>query len=127
MTTPVPSNVHSLETQRAIASLSGPISKFVGMAAALEAAKAFLQVEMGSRDSSERFDPVFTARSVVAHRVENHEAYGASWRGADVTEISTILAFTWVEACTKEKDEVSPDEVAALEAAAGDHTPDADF
>ena len=121
-------NVHSLELQRAIATLGGSISKFVGAAAALEAARGFMQVQVSTEALGDRFDPVAVARSVVQTRVTSHEAYGASWKDVDVTEISTILAFTWVEACAKDKtDDVSPADVAALEAEVGGRAPDADF
>src|SRR5512135_1177093 len=116
-------NVHSLETQRALAALSGPISKLVGAAAALEVARAFLQVQGTTAALGDRFDPVATARDLVQHRVDHHTAYGTSWKDADVTTVATLLAFTWVDACSKDKDVDADDPDADLSGKA----PDADF
>lgn len=115
---PTPDNVIDLELQRACAALAGPLSKFVGGAAALEAARGFMQVQVSTEGSGDRFDPVAVARNVIQTRVDAHATYGASWKGMDVTELSTLLAFTWVDACSKDKDvEVSQADIEAAEAA----------
>jgi hypothetical protein len=115
------------ELQRVILLLAGRISLDVGMAAAIEAARGFMQVQVSTVGNGDAFDAVAVARNTIATRVEHCDVYGESWRSADVAELAPILAYAYVELCIKDREEVPTTDPDAPAAPSEGKAPDVDF